>query len=206
MNIYTNIYVQILMLMKIRTGSDRRLCKLFLLPSISVLKLAGLSRSSEVSCFSHPPTIPWEFHTHTVGPIPHYLRARPQRTTRTRGPHHARHPASKATSPGSYPTSSHPLHTARPAWHARIMHAPGKHGHVPLLVPYQWPSPRTGPHPLPTARPARHAHLHDAQPRFHSTHRIRRRNTAPPQVASDASTLHGAQGPKSPWPGSGPHR
>jgi hypothetical protein len=32
------------------------------------------------------------------------------------------------------------------------MHAPGKHGHVPLLVPYQWPSPRTGPHPLPTAQ------------------------------------------------------
>lgn len=48
------------------------------------------------------------------------------------------------------------------------------------------PSPRTGPHPLPTARPARHARLHDAQPRFHSTHRIRRRNTASPQVAPHA--------------------
>ena len=117
------------MLMKIRTGSDRQLCKLFLLPSIPVLKLAGLSRSSEVSCFSHPPTIPWEFHTHTVGPIPHYLRARPQRTTRTRGPHHARHPASKATSPGSYPTSSHPLHTARPARPGTLTYT--THSHAP---------------------------------------------------------------------------
>ena len=42
------------------------------------------------------------------------------------------------------------------------------------------PSLHTGPHP---ARPAR---LHDAQPRFHSTHRIRRRNTASPQVAPHA--------------------
>ena len=72
-----------------------------------------------------------------------------------------------------------------------------------VTSPFLYP---TSPHPLPTARPAWHARLHDAQPRFHSTHRIRRRNTAPPQVAPNASTLHCAQGPKSPRPGTGPHR
>ena len=91
-----------------------------------------------------------------------------------------------------------------PAQLTRITHGPNwgnSLGHVPWLVPYQLAPAAHG-----TARPARHAHLHYAQPRSHSTHRIRRRNTAPPQVAPDASTLHCTQGPKSPRPGTGPHR
>ena len=91
-----------------------------------------------------------------------------------------------------------------PAPLTRITHGPNwgnSLGHVPWLVPYQLAPAAHG-----TARPARHAHLHDAQPRSHSTHRIRRRNTAPPQVAPDASTQHCTQGPKSPRPGTGPHR
>jgi hypothetical protein len=81
-----------------------------------------------------------------------------------------------------------------PAPLTRITHGPNwgnSLGHVPWLVPYQLAPAAHG-----TARPARHAHLHDAQPRSHSTHRIRRRNTAPPQVAPDASTQHCTQGPK----------
>lgn len=75
--------------------------------------------------------------------------------------HHA-HPRPAARTPPASNGSALPSH--RPA--------PG-----PAMAR---PSPRTGPH---TARPAR---LHDAQPRFHSTHRIRRRNTASPQVAPHA--------------------
>jgi len=75
--------------------------------------------------------------------------------------HHA-HPRPAARTPPASNASARPSH--RPA--------PG-----PATAR---PSPRTGPH---TARPAR---LHDAQPRFHSTHRIRRRNTASPQVAPHA--------------------
>lgn len=75
--------------------------------------------------------------------------------------HHA-HPRPAARTPPASNASARPSH--RPA--------PG-----PAMAR---PSPRTGPH---TARPAR---LHDAQPRFHSTHRIRRRNTASPQVAPHA--------------------
>ena len=92
-------------------------------------KLEKAERPSRSAARLEEPLMGWEFHTHTVGPIPHYLRARPQRTTRTRGPHHARHPASKATSPGSYPTSSHPLHTARPARPGTLTYT--THSHAP---------------------------------------------------------------------------
>ena len=127
------------------------------------------------------PSMDWVFHTH--GWAYNFISPGQARN------HHAPpRPAAR-----TLPASKGP---------ALASHWPGP----PLSQARTRPAHRTGPHPLPTARPARHAHLHDAQPRFHSTHRIRRRNTAPPQVASDASTLHGAQGPKSPWPGSGPHR
>ena len=163
----------------------RCLLNVAILTSCEICKLhgkaAGLSWSSVSSRFSHPPTIPWVFHTH--GWAYNFISPGQARN------HHAPpRPAAR-----TLPASKGP---------ALASHWPGP----PLSQARTRPAHRTGPHPLPTARPARHAHLHDAQPRFHSTHRIRRRNTAPPQVASDASTLHGAQGPKSPWPGSGPHR
>jgi hypothetical protein len=45
---------------------------------------------------THPPSL--RNFSRTVGPIPHYLRARPEIKTRTRGWYHARHPASNAKS------------------------------------------------------------------------------------------------------------
>jgi hypothetical protein len=68
-NCLADVFVKLLFLigLKIGTGSDRQLCLVVLLPKNSLFrKSVGLSWSSEVSCFSHPPTIrvPCEFHTH----------------------------------------------------------------------------------------------------------------------------------------------
>jgi hypothetical protein len=72
----------------------------------------------------------------------------------------------------SSPARSHPPHTARPARHPRLLAA------------------------MPFGRPL--VPLHDAQSCAHSTHRLRRSNTASPQVASHLAIPHCTDGPNTP--------
>ena len=82
---------------------------------------------------------------------------------------------------------------------ARASHGPPPAANRPVTGPPQArPDTRA---PGPNAHPARQAGTHSAQARPHSTHRLRRLNTAPPQVVPDSPSQRHAQGSTPPRPG-----
>jgi hypothetical protein len=127
-------------------------------------------------------------HTSYIQPVSHTYTYRHAGSLMTSGPgprsRHAlaariTHAIRRATPRPAHssPARSHPPHTARPARHPRLLAA------------------------MPFGRPL--VPLHDAQSCAHSTHRLRRPNTASPQVAPHLAIPHCTYGPNTPRPGAG---